>query len=300
MRFAHLLRHEMIFEPSAMERVLAGTAAAPWSQRLLSPYIVKWIGDLGHLSLRNAAFILECVTLFAALLVFTATVRLFIRSERLAWLAGLSLLIPLAFDMLLLKFQYNWYVYDFPSLLFWVLFLHICLASRNLVALALIAALATANRESSVFLPLVYLLTSERVLTRDNILRTAVVAAAVVLVKVAIFIATTGGVGSGLVTQNHFTPKANLDSILRETLHNLQWLSIQAYGWLLMLLAYRDIPSAILKRLTWVVGLHFVAAIITGLLFETRIFADVAPLVWLVCIAIVGRWAQQERGAGRA
>lgn len=294
-RFSHLLHPDSVFAPSAMEKVLAGTADFPFSQRILSPYLCLGLTRLAsmahlHLSLSLAAFALECLSFFLIIEVFTRTLALFIRDERVYRTLGLTVAFPLAADFIQSRFQYNWYSYDFPSVFFWEVFVYVCLTSRNLYYILPITALATLNRESSLLFTAVYFLTTPKVGRLRTLANTALIAATVFAVKAVVLVwFTHSSEQQGALHQNPFMLINNLGD-LRLGINYLQVLGVQAYGWLFLLMFHRNVRHRAVAGLLWVVPIHFVVCLLTGVLMEVRIFGDVAPIVWLGCCLILCDW----------
>jgi hypothetical protein len=207
-----------------------------------------------------------------------------VAAPRFAMLAALSLFLPLLVHFVALEYFRVWYPYDIPAVLgfagFWW-----ALDRRNWVACYLIFALATLNRETTLFLAVLPLLAGWG---RAPFPRLVAHGAALGLLWLTLKLAL------------HYTlaPDAppfqwqlgsNLQALAARPLDLLQILAAFAFAWLPVLVFWQRIPDRALARALLIVPAWLLAMALVANLHEIRVFAELVPLVWLAACLLAAQ-----------
>jgi hypothetical protein len=283
------------YKHARWEDLVAFRAPLPFGHRVLMPALVHPLGHLG-VPLRVALGLLELVALVALILVLRRLFRRFLDERRALLLAvGFFFLLPFVF-----LFRYKWpifYPWDTPAMLATVLGLLFALERRFALGV-LLTAVAAANRESALLIPLVTAaVLAGRERTRRLVLVCLAMLAAYVLVKTGVALALPDNPGKAL----HFT----VDGRYR-VFRNLEWLAAPdhmlrmlanlAFLPLLWPLLARLAPAD-LRRLLLVIWPCLLGLLVVANAYEPRAFGELVVLGWVPVAVGLGRWiAGEDRG----
>jgi|LAHU01.1.fsa_nt_gb hypothetical protein len=282
--------------------LVRGTAPTPFQYRALVPCLVRAVSGIriGERPLVSAGalfFWIQCASTFLLVLA-TGWWLSCVFPRRGACVLALSILLVLPFNYLLDRFLALRYPSDFPSLLFFTLGL-VLLRRRRWGWFYPLFVVATFNRETTLFLTVVYLLTAWGTEPRRSVgmhLRLQLILW--IAAKAALFAAYRGNPGSELV-QAHV--RQNLEFLSNPRAWPL-FFSNLGYLWLPVLLFRRRIPDRFLRRAALAVYPYAIGMFLVGNMYELRIYGELIPLVLPAFLLLVRELAEEEApppGEGR-
>ena len=287
----------LIYPAASIESCMAHTALAPYQYRILVPAFLGALYDVGLLSRawlepREAGMIVEVLALLGVYACLRAGLRdLGARAAAMS-IVALSVFFLLPFQYLLARAAPYWYVWDAPAVMFfaWGMW---CLRQRRFHLYYPLFVLATFNKETTIFLTVIHLLTgfgrtSKRALFMH-------VTAQVVLwlaIKSGLALVFSGQVGAGMlpVVLEH-----NLVS-LRTPSTLLLVASSFGFLWIPVLLLRKKIEDEFLRRAVLVIPPYFAGAMLSGEITELRIYSELTPLIVLALYALVARADLRDPG----
>lgn len=272
-----------------------------WIMRLIAGYLPDfslpagvWISHAAALKFARAAIMVEFVSVLATLFAFRYYMKLLLGGARSAALATLSLLVALPFVYLLPRYHALWFPSDLPALLFFLLGI-ICLYKRAWGYFYLIFLVGTFNRETTILLTFVYLVTA---IGKDRKARIAWHCAAQVVLWLSVKYLLYRLFGSnptegGKFFEQHFIYNLHLIS---EPQHWGLFLSLGGFAWIPAVLGYRQIESDFVRRALLVTIPFLIAALIVGIILEMRIYGELlAVLLPAAVLAIKGMIIRDNR-----
>ncbi|MES1939441.1 hypothetical protein T5B8_04336 [Salinisphaera sp. T5B8] len=310
------------FELATFEKLVHFQAVEPFQHRLLLPAIaagIQQIAPVGETLLfalmEVAGWMLLIALAYRALVVFEVG-----RSEPVRRLLAFTVLVPMLLHLIAPDLQMaaalsldrplldigGWtpraifyYVYDLPAAMFTLALVLLMVrltrepSMRGFAWYLLVFALATLNRETTVFLVPAFALVLWPV---AGLKRTALMVAAQTLVFVAIQIPL-----SALFAGNT-NPNAHLGNTAYEfhLFYNLEALSNPLYLvtylarftaalYLPVLLWHRYLDRRLAVLLIFFAVPLALVAIVVGRMVEQRIFIEIVPLVWLAALQVIAR-----------
>jgi len=272
--------------PSALA---AGVASTPYQYRVLVPWIVRAAVEM-HLirpESEMAMFVgLQVVALILLAFVFRRYLSLFITDRVLTSVMALSVYAILPFNY----FNLPYYPYDVPSVVFFTLGL-ILIHDRNWVWFYPLFAIATLNRETSMFLTVVTVFVLfDQYSWRKLAVLVGSQAAIWVVIKAALWVLYQRNrwMGYGLY---EYQFKVNVATLLNFPVKGLIALATWGCLWLAVLIWYPRITDMFLRRNLWTVPVFVAAMFVAGFVIELRIYGEVLPVVlaaaWVVFLDVI-------------
>ena len=274
--------------------LVRGTAPTPFQYRALIPYLVRAVSGMhaGGRALVTAGslfFWIQCASTFFLVLA-TGWWLACVFPRRGARVLALSIFLGLPFNYLLDRFLALRYPSDFPSLLFFTLGL-IFIRRRRWGCFYPLFVIATFNRETTLLLTVIYLLTAwgtepRRAVGMHLRLQLSLWTAA----KALLFAAYRGNPGSEFV-QAHVWQ--NLEFLSNPSAWPL-FFSNLGYLWLPVLLFRRRIPDRFLRRAALAVYPYAIGMFLVGNMYELRIYGELIPLVLPAFLLLVREFAKED------
>lgn len=259
------------------EKLARGVAATPYQYRALVPFLVRHLTPTsadGAAAVKSRYWLVEFVALVALGFAVRRYLGLFVRGQALVSILALCIYVLLPFNYRLQDF----YPYDIPSILFFTLGL-ILIHERRWLLFYPLFFVATINRETSIFLTAA---TALIWCDQQPARRTAVH----LLAQSLLWLGTkwwlfetfkaNPTVGYGL-----FQPqlKMNVALLLERPLSVATALSTWAFLWIPVIARYDRIQHPGLRRTLWLVPLVVAAMLWVGVVTETRVYAELLPVV---------------------
>lgn len=274
----HMRTHPSVPVKEYMPQVVAGAAQPPGRYRVLVPYLHDIVSTITHGDREIVWLALRLIGWFASFAIFYAYLRTwFPMAGAIAGTALVAAGLPLTFTN-------SWAHPDHVAEL--ALFTLGCLTiARGMdVAFGVTLAFATLNRETAVFLVLLYLVAAP--LTRTRLLKTIAFGA----IWAAIFIGLR--LWLGLEHYDYWQLTRNigflglLPSAYDPYYRAYAWFVLFLFGPLLIvaLRALRDQPLFI-RRALWVVPAILLVGFTISSIIETRIFTPLFPLIVPAAVA---------------
>lgn len=290
--------------------LVQGTADTPFQYRILVPWLVgralrvEAVARLAGspLNLFKAG---ELLATFTLLLVFRRYLRDYVAHALARDLLALGLLWVLVAHFVVPREIPFWYPSDIPAIVFFTLGL-LWIREKRWVAFYPLFAVATLNRETTIFLTLAWLAVG---LGRE---RPAVLAAHTVAqlvvwtgIKAWLHTAYGGNPGAGLLEiaeQVGGRPHVlvNLEFLARPA-HWPSLASAFGFAWIPCALGFRAVRDRFAER-TLLVALAYVAvAMFVGNVYELRVYGELVPIVLVGAILALGTWTglRENAASGR-
>lgn len=280
------------FSIATGEQLMLGQAPLPFAQRMLIPWLLQKIHTLTSIKISDLLFL--CELLFTALFYFALNALLRTEFEvkkatLLSWL--FFLLLPL---ITLINYRLTiggtspiFYLYDTPTL-FFLAAGYLCCLRQQWLFFYLLVFLATLNRESSILLVLLIpaLYWGDK---KPKALPLVISSLLFVTAKAIVLMTTAKLPGTIMAFYKLNTPYTLF-------YFNLQWL-FQHENILLFLFCIAGLPFLWFtfydyiplkyRPLRYVLLMYFVGLLCIGVFPETRIFSEIALLLYLpVCVAM--------------
>lgn len=260
--------------------LISFTAHNPYQQRFLISFLGNFISRLFPIPNITVFGILEGVAVFLLLLAFREYLIITFRSynplsQGVADLLGLTILLPLSFNYIILSTQY--YPSDIFSITLFVLGL-IAIISQQWAFYFVIYILAALNRETGIFLAVCLLLICFRAISSRRLLL-------LFFLSLSLSLLIKGGV--------LFLFRANPGSLYEIHLEdNLKYLlgmfyleagplsQLMSFGgmWVLIPLGWRNTPL-VFKKLLLILIPNFALNIATGGTGEVRVYGELVPII---------------------
>ncbi|SMF63373.1 hypothetical protein SAMN06265365_122101 [Tistlia consotensis] len=275
------------YPPATLDLLLAGKAASPFQYRVLSVgALALLIGPLG-LPREAAILLLDWLALLALLVLLDRLFRHFELDRRLARLAVALVFLPLLSLFVALEYLRFWYPWDLVQIAFtaaaWL-----ALLQRRPWLYAAVFLLATVNRETSFLFAFLFLaLYWPRWPLWRLGLAIALQAAAWLAIKLAIQAAVGPLPGEGLAA---FKLLDNLLSLVHQPVDSLVLLAAFGGAWLPVLIFWRRIPRAALRRSLLAAPPFLAVLLVVANLYEVRVLGELVPLVWVPAALLAAAW----------
>lgn len=253
------------------EQLVQGLAPNPFQSRILIPWLIRQLLSLpfipaGALGTLIKGF--EFTSLLLLLVAFRHYLQLLFQDLLLSSLFAFSLFYALPFNYL----NTFWYPYDIPSVLFFTLGL-IFLYKGHWRWYYPLFVIGTVNRETTLFLTLIFILVNVGRTPSINILKHALVQ---FLIWVAIRLVVTRLVGASAGLFEWYL-EANILGLLQPA--TLLHISVTGgMSWLLAVIGYRQIEDAFVRRSLFVAIPWFIVMLFVGVIIELRIFGELLPI----------------------
>jgi hypothetical protein len=316
--FAILRLHYGFEDPGAtFARLIAGTADTPFQYRFLIPLIARGLialAGLAHHDLPLKALFMasDSLFMFASLLMATLTLKTLdlTRPQILAAILGLGVIIDT--NYFATEALNALHVYDLPAVFFAFLETHLLLRGR-VGAFYTVLPFALLNRETAVFLCLLFLLTQIGRMPWSRLLAHMTAQGAVVL---AIKAATTAlfahnpGAGPLSLYTTDFTATGAAAHRLGDLriLENLRIFvsprrllhmsSVFGFLWVPYLFALSSLTSPFFKAAAWVFPAVFALMLVVGNLDEFRIYSELIPPLFFTVALGWAEWMRREGDVG--
>jgi hypothetical protein len=272
------------------QRLAAGVGSTPYQYRVLVPALVRGATELHVIrpGTQLAAFgAIETVALLLLAYAFRRYVSFFIPDRVLASVAAMSLYLILPFNY----FSYPFFPYDVPSVLFFTCGLILIYQQRWLWFFPLFA-IATVNRETSIFLTVVTMFVLfDRVRPQTLAAIVASQAAIWIAVKAVLwFVYRTNPRHETVAGLAVFQLKVNAATLVSVPIRSMMTLATWGCLWLPVLLWHRRIRDVSLRRTLWTVPVFLAAMLVVGFVIEMRIYGELLPIVtaafWVVFLDV--------------
>lgn len=278
----------IIYENATPAMLVDGTAETPYQYRVLLPWLVRGFLALG---VRETAVpllfsILEFLSTLALVVAFRSYLSLFFNHLLLRSVLAFSIFLVLPFNIL----HTYWYPYDIPSILFFVLGLA-ALYRKQWLWYYILFILGTINRETTLFLTIVFIVTCLGQLKWKRLAGHVVIQGFIwLLIKALIQSIYTGNPGQGAF---QLTLLDNLQFLLQPGA--LLWV-LPSWGltWILALIGYRHLKDPFVKRALWVIVPFFAVMMLVGKVDELRIYAELTPIVLSAALLSLQNLFHQE------
>lgn len=280
----------VIYPAGSIESVMAHSALTPYQYRILVPAFLGALYDAGVLSRawlepQEAGMIVEVLAWVGVYACLCAALRDLGARSVASSTAALALFFLLPFQYLLSRAAPYWYVWDAPAVLFFACGLW-CLRQRRFLLYYPLFVLATFNKETTIFLTVVHVLTSFGVTTKRALFTHAAAQVALWLaIKYGLALAFSAHQGLGMLPQ---VLEHNLES-LRTPALLLLLASNFGFLWIPVLLSRSRIEDRFLRRALLVIPVYFAGAMISSEITELRVYGELTPLIVLALYAIVAR-----------
>lgn len=308
---------------ASLDKLASFTAAEPFQHRLLIPAIVAALHTLLPLGERLLFALIEVLAWIALVLVAERALACFGigRSEPLRRILAFTIVVPMALHLIvpdLISYPLfnlndgllelgNWraqrlfyYAYDLPAAVF-TLALVVLMAKfaqsgnrRWLSGYLVLFAVATLNRETTLFLILPFIMVCYRPIDRNVLVKA-------VLLQVALFLAIQGLLQWAFM--DHVNPYAGVPgtsyenhllgnlSLLANPLYLIAYLARFSAGIYLPVLLLRHYLDPILGRTLLWFGVPFLTSVLLfGRIQEHRVVIELVPLIWLSGIQVIASW----------
>ena len=283
---------------ASLHELTVGTGWTPFQFRVLVPWLVGGLHDLGAFPDGNWRLGYILVEVGATLLIYLTFARwidLYFERQQGRWLAFL-IYIPLYFTFASpIRVNAFYYPWDTPSVAFFIVGLYL-IQQKQWGIYYVVFALATLNRETACFLTVIYALTAVRREGWSQIgLHVSAQLVVWVLIKagLALFYQDNPIEDRGemaFVDQSLFISMwARNVNFLTNPLSFLYLVTAMGGIWLPVLLCARRIGSSFVQRALWVTVPFGIGMSYVGLLGEYRIFGELVPLYTLALLLLVFR-----------
>jgi hypothetical protein len=287
-----------VFAPGSLRSLVEHSAPTPFQYRILVPALIERIhgAELApRLGLRaeDTAALLECLCVLGIYFGMRALLMDFGLSSLAGSAAALGVFYCLPFNFLLARYNTVWFVWDLPSVMFFTLGLHLLQRRRWAVYYPLFA-LATLNKESTLFLALVQLFTEFGVRPWRSVgLHFAAQLALWSLIKYVLYRCCAGNEGWGVLANMLV---GNLEA-LQKPATLLLIASSFGFLWIPVVALQHRIREPFIRRSVWVLVPFALAAARVGVIFEMRIWGELTPLILLGFFGVLrGSLAREAPG----
>lgn len=313
-----VLRIHYGFEDSGtpFAKLIAGTGQTPFQYRFLIPLLARgaiWLAGQAHLNLtpRMLFFASDALFMFGTLVTALATLKtLGLRqAEILAAMLGLGVILDtnyFATEMLNLL-----QVYDLPAVFFAFLATHLLLRAR-LWAFYLVLPLALLNRETAVFLCLLFFLTQLGRMPWPKLAAHMVAQGLIVLaIKATMMALFARNPGAGFIS--FYTTDFAATGAAAHRLHDLRMLenlrifispqrllhmsSIFGFLWIAYLFALKGLTHPFFKAAAWLFPPFIALMFVAGNLDEFRIYSELIPPLFFTVALSWAAWVRRGDGA---
>lgn len=288
------------FEYMSFQKLVRGRADTPFQYRFLVPWmgrityyylehynLIEELDEVKAIFEYSFVFVLLCAFIYAApYLVLNDPNTNEKRDFLIRVISGSLLMFALPFHFILPARVY-YYPYDIPSILFFILGLTF-LRLKKWWLFLLIFAIGTFNRETTIFLPFIYLLTNWKHTHRSKLVIYFLLQIFVwVIIKFLLWQAfkdnTIETVGyTDTIFKN--TLDDNLELLTRPKAY-LRLFTVYGYLWLPLLLLWKNIRDQWIKSALLIVPCFHLAMLIPGDVGELRIYGEMLPLIIMGIVA---------------
>lgn len=281
----------LVYENASPAQLVAGTAELPYQFRVLIPWTVGAVMALPFISGGVEMELFRLVE-FSFLFVLAISFRAFLM---LFWpnLLSSSMLTCLLFYVLPFNTLYTyWYPYDIPAVAFFVLGL-ILLYRQQWAWYYPLFILATLNRETSLFLTGIFILTLWGKMPVRQILGHV---AAQLFIWLAIKAMLQSLYPSNMGSTFQLTFFENLQTLFQS--FSALWL-VTNWGmlWVLVLVGWRKLQDPFLQRALLIVHPFLGIMFVVGQIDELRIYTELIPLILAGAILTLITFIKQEQFA---
>lgn len=279
------------YGPASIGNLVAGTAPAPFQYRILLPWIVGTLHDRHTLpihTLKGYCFGIEIVCTFALFVINWFYLGLFFKEAKVKAFGMLLLMYALSITYLVPSWLMFYYIYDIPSVCMFSLGLYL-LHQRKLFLFYALFIVATANRETSIFLIPTLLLTNWQRARTSSLTHCCVLTLLWIAIKMAI--------GSCYNLHSLFTWKllCNLNTLLHPY-YLFQTISSLGLLWLVVLFGWRDVKVPFLRQVCMVAPLFFVGMMCVANVQEIRVYGELTPVFLPSAVVVMASALASIRG----
>jgi hypothetical protein len=272
---------------ASLDLLLANLADTPFQYRVLVPWLVQWVS---YRLIPNPASSIQIFTMmeffftFALCIALRFYIGLFISDAVRASVYALSifLLLPYQYIFYTPSFHSIFYPSDIPSVFFFTLGL-ILICKQNWFLYYPIFVIATFNRETTIFLVLIYWITTISKTNWPTVTCQCLIQVVLwLLIKHYLAVLYTDNPGPGIFVSFISTNWMKLGN----PLNAIRVASSFCFVWVVVLLRFSLITSRFLQKTTFVVFPYVIGLFIVGNIVELRIFGELIPVVlsafWLI------------------
>lgn len=275
-------------ERATLYSLIEGNADIPFQYRALVPWIVGFLYrlNLPFLDSPIRLFqIVEFLSVFFLIIAFRSYISLFIKNDIIASLFSFSMVFILPFNYIFYSRNCGalYYPSDIPSILFFTIGL-ILIYRKNLLIYYPLFIIATFNRETTIFLTLIYLFTS---IERNKIIPVLshcfFQAVIWLLIKKYLAVLYADNQGPGLFLDTFFM---NLSIIANPAKVGLIASSF-GFIWIAVIFYLKLITDKFIKRSLLVVVPFLFGMFIVGAITELRIYGELTPVILSAFLLII-------------
>lgn len=280
---------------ASLSSLLAGSADLPTQYRALVPWLVSSLVPLKLPFLESPVRlfkVIEFLSTFFLFIAFRYYISLFIKSRLLSSLFSLVLFVLLPYQYIFYSWSLGaiYYPFDIPSVLFFTLGLSL-LYKKNWYLYYPVFIIATFNRETTVFLTLIYLVTAfEKNKIAPVLLHCT--AQAVIWLSVKMWLAFLYGnnPGPGYFVNFFYVNLA----VAANPVNIARIASSFGFVWVAVVFYFKLITDEFVKRSLAVVVPFFMGMFIAGNITELRIYGEMLPVVLSAFLLIANNLLQAE------
>jgi len=275
--------------------LLAGSADTPFQYRTLLPWVVSSLVSLKLPFLETPVRLfkgIEFLSTFFLFIAFRYYISLFIKSRLLASFFSLALFVILPYQYIFYSWSLGsiYYPSDIPSVLFFTLGL-ILLYKKNWLFYYPLFIVAIFNRETTIFLALIYLFTAFEK-HRITPVFFHCIAQAVIWLSVKMYLAAlyADNPGPGLFV-NFFYVNAALAA---NPVNIVRIASSFGFVWIAVIFYFRLITDEFVKSSLLVIFPFFMGMFIVGNITELRIYGEMIPVILSAFLLIANNLLRLE------
>lgn len=280
---------------ASLSSLFAGSADIPTQYRALIPWIVSSLVPLKLPFFESPVRLFKVIEFLSTFFLFVAFryyISLFIKSKLLPSLFSLVLFVILPYQYIFYSWSLSaiYYPYDIPSVLFFTLGL-ILLYKKNHLIYYPVFIIATFNRETTIFLTLIYLFTAfeknKIAPVLSHCIAQAVIWASIKMCLAALY---ADNPGPGYFVNFFYV---NL-SLTANPVNVMRIASSCGFVWVAVVFCSKLITDEFVKRSLLVIFPFFMGMFIVGNIIELRIYGEMIPVILSAFLLIVNNLLRLE------
>lgn len=278
-----------------LSSLLAGSADVPTQYRALIPWLVSSLVPLNLPFLETSVRlfkIIEFLSTFFLFVAFRYYISLFIKNRLLPSLFSLTLFAFLPYQYIFYSWSLGavYYPYDIPSVLFFSLGL-ILLYKKNWFLYYPLFLVATFNRETTIFLTLIYLVTAFEKKKIAPVLSHCLAQAVIWLsVKMLLAALYANNPGPGAFVNFFYVNLA----LAANPVNILRIGSNFGFVWIAVIFYFKLISDKFVKKSLLATLPFFMGMFVVGNIIELRIYGEMIPVILSAFLLIVNNLLQTE------
>lgn len=280
---------------ASLASLLTGSADIPTQYRALVPWLVSLLVSLKLPFLESPLRlfkVIEFLAVFSLFVAFRYYISLFIKNKSLSSLFSLVLFVILSYQYIFYSWSLSaiYYPYDIPSVLFFTLGL-ILLYKKNYLMYYPVFIIATFNRETTIFLTLIYLVTAFEKNKITPVLLHCL-AQAVIWASVKMYLASfyADNPGPGYFVNFMYVNLA----MFVNPVNVVRIASSFGFAWIAVIFYFKLITDVFVKKSLIVIFPFFLGMFIVGNVIELRIYGELIPVILSAFLLIVNNLLNTE------